>query len=517
VAFPPLAPCASPHAFPPGLLIPGRGALSPGNLLPAQRLEPLVQEEPLAERITAAVDLLQGLPERKRVTVVADADVDGTAAAAVLARALHATNRRFTVTLTRRRDQRLVELIQQRAPSLLITADLGATLIAQLSRLRIPTIVLDHHEPDGDGDGSGFIQVNPHLVGEDGSTTASGAAVAYRFAEAWLKQHKKPAQDLLPLALLGAWGDRYHGADDEAGLHHRLVQQAQASEQIAWHPWVPAAPRASPILDALLKNLDPMVPHFHGEPEKASQTLEALGIPPTARLDEIEETTWSKLCSWLAAGLLEEGADGRLVAKMLSPHPTFPEQSGPLAGLTIPEVAMRIDSGTRQDHAPTALAALLGSQDAWDRLEEGLPGYRSAVTEPVWKAANAAIRLGPGHLVRVEAGWSAGPVADRLMAWTRLGRAPVIVMGAMPRGWKLSLRARNGTPWRLDRVASESARAAGGVGGGHRLAAGALVPQDKEAVMLEKIAAALRQEAQKHGLQAPPDPKDLQGSQEATT
>lgn len=459
-----------------------------------------VQEEPLAERTEAAVDLLEGLPARRRVTVVADADVDGTAAAALLAVALQRRGRRFVVVLTRSRDEGLTHTLEKRAPEFLITADLGASHVPTLQKMRIPSVVLDHHEPAGDGDGAGLVHVNPHLVGEDGSSGASGAAVAFRFAEALLKRHDLPSDDLLPMALLGAWGDRYHGADPRSGLHGRLVAQAlngQDEPPIPWHSWAPDASPGMSLAEALAHNLDPLVPRLKGEAQQAQTLLQGMDIDPKQNVETLSEPDRAHIASWLAAALLEQGASAAILASMLSPRPVFPPHTGPIAGSSVAEVALRVDAATRRGAETTALAALLGHEAAWQQINGQLEEYRHAVFTPVVRTGEGSTRFGPGHLVRVEAGWMAGPVADRLMAWSPLGAQPVVVLGATPGGVKVSLRARPGTPWRLDRVAQQAGRTAGGAGGGHRLAAGALVPREKESALLEKLAELLDQEAVK--------------------
>jgi single-stranded DNA-specific DHH superfamily exonuclease len=119
----------------------------------------------LAERAAAAVRLIAGMPPRRRVLVLADADVDGVAAAAILARTLARLGLRFVVRLSRRRDPAFLDALIAEEPALLITADLGASFVPRLKQAHVPAIVLDHHEPAGDGDGETVVHVNPHLVG----------------------------------------------------------------------------------------------------------------------------------------------------------------------------------------------------------------------------------------------------------------------------------------------------------------------------------------------------------------
>lgn len=278
-----------------------------------------------------------------------------------------------------------------------------------------------------------------------------------------------------------------------------MIGEAREAEGfVAWVSWAPDSPSLG-LARALAGNLDPVLPVLFDREQKAEQVLQNLGVP-AGRHGELDEEERSRLSSWLAAASLEEGADPSLLKQSLAPRPAFTGNGSVLGGWGVDAVALRVDAATRQGKASTALAALLGNPEAWESLQGGLDGFRRGVGGPVVRALEGAVSFSGGHLVRVEEGWMAGPVADRLMAWTRLGRRPVVALGPMDRGLKVSLRARSGTSWRLDRMARSAARSTGGSGGGHRLAAGALVPGDKEAAFLEHLARELKAEGTRMGV-----------------
>lgn len=458
-------------------------------------------EEPLGERAAAAVGLLERLPDNRKVLVLADADVDGVSSATVLARALMRVGRRFRVLLSRRRDDVFFQELFTQPPDFLITADLGASEVRRFLKTRVPTIVLDHHTPGGDGDGSTLVHVNPHLEGEDGSRTASGAAVSFVFAKMLLDSRGVGADDLLPLALVGARGDRYHGGA-RGGLHGRLEAQVHGSQTAEWRDG-PVLPDA-PLGEAFAMSLDPFVGRAAGKPVVATKLLTEAGFDPTVRLRDLGVEARRKLGSWLALELLEQGALPSMVEGALAPTVAF--RTGPLAGMDLDATAAVIDAACRADRAGDALAALLGSSDAYQGILAELEQYRQRVRDPVLAAARGRlVPLGPGHLLRIEHGRYSGCVADRVMAWTRAGANPVIVVGPTGSRIKVSLRARSAaTEWHLDKVAEEAATGLGGVGGGHHLAAGATVAAEKEAQFLEAVATALERVVARHKPAAEP-------------
>lgn len=465
-------------------------------------------DEPLFPRAEQAVALLDALPERARLLVVADADTDGVASAALLTRSLQRIGRRFAVRLTRRRDPVFFERLVEEGHDLVITADFGAGDIERFEKARLPTIVLDHHRPAKDGTGATLVHVNPHLVGEDGSRTASGAAVSLVFAQALLAAHGRSSGGLLGYALLGAHGDRYHGGSQHEGLHGRLHRQAEAEAARTDGP-PPSLTRQpgptlaeGPLMDTLTGSLDPFVLRAHTDPDGVRAALEALGAPADSPLGSLDEDARRRFASWLSLELLDQGAEPGMVRQLLGPRFIVPG----LGGLDLGTVATLVDTACRQGEPQRALVGLLGTDVDRRPLHEGVARYE----ETIRVVLEGAVRrrrlppLGPAGLVRIEAGMYAGPITDRIMAWLPHGQRPVVALGPMESDTtkgpavKVSLRARpvaDGPRWRLDEAARLAAGSAGGVGGGHALAAGAIVPAAQEARFLERIKAILEDQA----------------------
>lgn len=471
--------------------------------------------DPLDERAAAAVELLRSLPERSRVSVLADADIDGIASATILTKALLRTRTRFHVRLTRRRDPSLFDQIFDEEPDLVIVADFGSGFIDRFLEARVPTIVCDHHAASKDGHGTTLAHLNPHLVGEDGSRTASGAAVSWVFARAWLADHGRSADDLLPYALLGAHGDRHHGAGEAGGLHGRIRAATKGphpagegldhiepitgiERHVTWQKG-PALARG-PLSEALALALDPYIATFQGDPEKAAEALKRIGLDPEKPLSACNADQHRTFSSWLTLLALEQGADPDSVTRLFEPVPSFPRYDG----LDVATLADLVDAACREDVATEGLIGLLGS----DRDREPLAARVAEYTGKIRSALESAFlndeprTFGPATFFQVDEGAYAGPVADRLMSWTRHGNTPLIIGGPLDgRGFKVSMRARPPAKrddgkqvtirWRLDEAAAKAGRATQGNGGGHALAAGAIVALDDGEALLGRIGKAL--------------------------
>ncbi|MBW3583389.1 MAG: DHH family phosphoesterase [Euryarchaeota archaeon] len=452
-------------------------------------------QEPLQPRAEAAADLLERLPPTSRVVVLADADTDGIAGASVIARALHRTGRRFTVRLSRRRDAAFFDELFARPPALLITCDLGAAEIERFQSARVPTIVLDHHEPQKDGTGTSLVHINPHLEGEDGSKGASGAAVAWVFARTWLERHGLPADDLVPAALVGAEGDRYHGGGEERGLHTRLKHHAGAERDdgpVGWQE--PPILREGPLAEALAMGIDPYLVRFSGDPGAVRAALEEQGVPHDRPVAALSHPERRRLGTFLTFELLSQGADPSHIPRLLTPAPVLPD------GTPVGRLAETVDAACRQGHATEALSALLGGPPEMERIHLYLGRYEEAIRAGLAGAPelSALPTTGPALVLRLDEGPYSGPVADRVNAWLDVGPRPVVCHGPTGARTKVSLRARttpDGPHWRLDIAADGAARAVGGIGGGHKLAAGANVPSDQTEAFLERLGKALTEQA----------------------
>jgi single-stranded-DNA-specific exonuclease len=199
-----------------------RGIADSGQLkLTLERLLPVGT----LENVEAAAALLLAHRER-RIVVVGDFDADGATSTALLLRALRSwgfaevdflvpDRFRFGYGLT----PEIVDLAQQRAPSLIVTVDNGISSVAGVARARelgIAVLVTDHHLPGAQLPAADVI-VNPNLPGSTfGSRALAGVGVAFYVmaalrramqAQALLPASALPVAELLDLVALGTVAD----------------------------------------------------------------------------------------------------------------------------------------------------------------------------------------------------------------------------------------------------------------------------------------------------------------------
>ncbi len=182
--------------------------------------------------MAAAVDrILAAIQNRERVVIYGDYDVDGVTSSALLQLVLRAAGATVTNFLPHRMDEGygltndgIGRCLKEHEPQLLLAVDCGtssASEVADLKKLKVDTIVLDHHEPGGKLPQCVAL-VNPKAAGRVRSRgAASGDAdysylasvgVSFKLAHALLKRDRQLSEridlrDHLDLVAVGTVAD----------------------------------------------------------------------------------------------------------------------------------------------------------------------------------------------------------------------------------------------------------------------------------------------------------------------
>ena len=158
-----------------------------------------------AKDASGAADLiLDHITKDSMIHVSSHVDADGISAAGIIGKALLRAGGHFRLRLERWMDEKVANRIAKENAALTIFTDMGSGYLDLLGeRLgNRDVIILDHHQPVADIP-SGFIQVNPHTHGIDGTRDISGSGVTYFTAKAIDAKNV----DLACLAVVGSLGD----------------------------------------------------------------------------------------------------------------------------------------------------------------------------------------------------------------------------------------------------------------------------------------------------------------------
>jgi RecJ-like exonuclease len=439
----------------------------------AKRLEDLAPPG-LLERAHRATNLLESV---SRVRLLCHYDPDGTASAAILARALMRRGKRIHATMAHALDRETADRVRNEPNELLIVSDMGSGQLDLLEVMPFPVIVLDHHKPPRDTDR--IMHVNPHLFGIDGAREMCGATTSWLFTLLFDEAN----WDLAGLAAAGAIGDK----QDVGGFTG--PNAAMFSEAVDRHVLVPErrlALRGRPVGQALSLSISPYFKGLGGRPEAAEGFLRSVGVDPQTTTREMDPAQRRRLASVLATRLVEQGAAPEaLDALVEDAYWIEPE------GMYAQELEAYMNSCDRLEQMGLGMAVGLGDREALqkaevllDRYTEHVLGYLQALeTDGLFAKKNV-------QFFYCEEPSLAGSVAGAGIQFYFDQARPVLGLSVMDGQTKVSARGTRAQMARgidLAVALREAADVLEGSGGGHNIASGATIPKGKEEKFLTLV------------------------------
>ncbi len=424
-------------------------------------------ESPLAADAAKAADALT----RGRWFISTDTDADGLAAAAVISTALARAGTPHTVRASRDKTLDGLRGVLDADADGYVFLDKGTFHAKDLAaRCDGPVVVIDHHNlhPDGPGDA---IMVNPRAVGMDGGKDACAATTAVAVA---LAMHPGNL-DLAPIGLVGAIGDWQHVGGWQ-GWNKELLASSRAAKYLDERPGLslPGGPLAG-ALARLKIGLDT---------KHAATFLSNLDIK-AATADDLDDEAATRLASALVALCIEQGQDPARLAGNNLIHPR--------TGGTLRHAFSVADACGRLGDPGLGIAFLMGDPasrtPALARQEE----YRTIIHDGLVALHDAPPnRLEHVQWARTRRAAFTGMIAGLAMEHSLPTNDLPLVMVADREDGHLQVSTRGLAPMLdagldLGAAVAIAAKVAGGEGGGHPIAAGAVIPADRLETFLQRL------------------------------
>ena len=439
-------------------------AIRLGDLVPNELLARLRRGASLVDRVN-------------RVRIIGHYDPDGTASAALLARAMLRQAKSFHASTSTVVDEDVVKRINEEANELVIMSDMGSGQLDVVEKIGCPSIVLDHHAPLRDS--TTVVHVNPSMFGVDGTRQVSGSTTTWLFALALDERN----WDLAGVAMAGAIGDMQH-LGGFTGLNAALLEEAVARNVLSRERGL-ALP-AAPIVDALARSTVPYFAGVSGRVDAARNLLKELDIVPDTPVKDLTPDERRRLTSSLATHLLKQRADPDAVEALVRE-----KLWSPTDGVYADELSAYVDGCARLGHEGLGLALCLGDKEAFARAEDIRRQFDDVLLRYLLKLETE----GPFTKKHIQFFYTdeattAGSVAGIAMNHFLDPMKPTLGLSVMNRSTKVSARATKGLVSKgLDLAFALRVAAAevGGNGGGHNIASGATIPRTKEEAFLTKV------------------------------
>ncbi len=456
------------------------------------------QLEHFFESIHEAASLIKAFVGKNSfIRVFCHHDADGISSGAIVGRCLNRLGANFRIRVVRQISAPLIEEIASDTPSPCIFTDLGGGYLDLLGEYlgKVELVVLDHHEPSGDPF-PGLVHANPHSAGFDGAREVSGSGVAY-----FVAKNLDPRNiDLSPIAVVGALGD-FQDKNEEhrlGGLNASIVEDGVNAGVLNIEKDLLLFGRETrPIHKALSLTTNPFIPGLSGHEDKCLGFLVNLGFQLKdgdrwRTLAEFSKDEKQLLFSKLVEYMLDVGSSSSSALKLVGQVYTLLQEEESTSLRDGREFSSLLNACARTKKTGLALAICMGDRGSTlSEAESALSEYRKKLAEYLEWATSRQGNIEETESCYILRGKDVidermiGSVSSILVTSGILDPSkPLISLALTDEGTvKVSARASNSLlkkDLNLGTIMQKAAESAKGRGGGHDVAAGALLPKGHE-------------------------------------
>lgn len=232
------------------------------------------KQHSLLNRANEACDILKDHVESgNTVRIISHNDADGISAAGIIAKAVQEEEGEFHTTIYSRLRDHHVGKLKNEKYKLFVFTDMGSGNLKAINNLEADVIIADHHQIVDEVElNDNVYHVNPHLYGVDGSTEISGSGTAYLTVRGMKKKH------LASLALAGAFGDMQYN-DGFTSFNKMILNDGLSDKSIEVHQDLKIVSKAQePLYKSIAYTFQPPLQGLSGDLENTMALLEEMGV-----------------------------------------------------------------------------------------------------------------------------------------------------------------------------------------------------------------------------------------------
>jgi single-stranded-DNA-specific exonuclease len=403
-----------------------------------------------------------------------------------------------------------VKAIAEELPPLVIFSDMGGAYLDMFEEhlSESDVIVLDHHLPV-ESENPRLIHVNPLLHDLDGARGVSGAGVAYFFAKAVDERNI----DLSPLGVVGALADQQDKGEKKSMVGLNQIIEADAKEQGLLETHVDLifyGYETRPIARACAYTTVPFIPGLSGREDRCLAFLKEAGIELKnderwRALRDLTEEEKRTLFSALSNHMIYEGCEPEAVHDLVGTIYTLKTEEAWTPLRDGREFASLLNACARMGRPSLGLGICMGDRnEAMKEAAGTLDDYRRKIGEYLdW--VREGDRIQEMESIYTLVAFSdideriIGVVASILLSTGILkSHKPIVATARADEGLiKISARATEAMAkggLDLGDVMMRAAEPFEGRGGGHDIAAGAFLPEEKREEFLVMVDGLVREQ-----------------------
>ena len=441
-----------------------------------------------------AEELAEIIRHSDEIHIVTHIDADGITAGAIAIATLQRLGKEYSIECVKQLDGNVFNRIKDENHELVWFTDLGSNISTE--HHEIPKVISDHHSCPENSDLP--FHLNPHLFGYDGTYDISGAGVTYLVS----KQLNSKNIDLSSLAVVGACGDlQDRKLCRLSGLNTHIVEDGKKAGVVEKRMDIRYFGRETRPLHKLLQySNDPFIPGLSGREDACISFLQELGIrlkdgDHWRRWIDLTRDEQRKILSEIAWMLFDHGFSHQTVRRIIGEVYVLTNEMEGTELHDAKEFATLLNSTARYGKHEVGLSICLGDRSEYlKKARSLLQGHRHNLVEGLQIAREEKIER-RNFLQFFHAGEGirdtiVGIVTNMMLNSEDVDSSlPLIGFANTDNGdVKVSARTTQDLVDKgvdLSSALRKAAQAFNGVGGGHKIAAGATIPRGKEEDFLE--------------------------------
>ena len=394
------------------------------------------------------------------VRVVSHHDADGITACGVICHMLQRIRIPFQATIVSNLDSSIENVIGP--GQFVVFCDMGSGQPDIVNKF--DAVILDHHMLQ---EGHKQIHVNPHMIGIDGGSEVSGSGVAYSLARLMGKN-----ADLAGIAVAGAIGDK----QKMVSVNKDILDEGVNTGAITVKKGLKLG--QGPLDKVLSHSTDPYF-DFSGSLEEAKKFLDEVGLH--GNIESLSPEELKKLSSALTLKLLKK-----------SPPDTIDSLLGDAYLLNyelikdVYDFSNTVNSCGKMGFPGLGLSVCLRYRPSVEEAEARRFEYADQILKALRQAISGIHECGSLRYLDICCSDVTGAIASTIIRYVMPDK-PIIVLNTEDGNIKISARGTADLISKgldLSMAIRESAKQAGGNGGGHKIASGGMIPRGSEKAFL---------------------------------
>ena len=441
------------------------------------------------------------------IKLISHLDADGISSASVMINLFTSMNINYSLSIVPELNPEILKGFVTDLFDVYVFTDLGSGYISDIFEHLVlndkKVVILDHHEISEKNReiqknyNDSVIEVNPHMFDIDGSSEISGSGVSYLFS----KEIDGSSKEIAHIAIVGAIGD-YQINDSFSTLNRIIINDAIASKKLKIIKGLKLfGAQTKPLYKVLSNCTDPFLPGVTGSDNGAIQFMMNYGISPKIG------NVWKKLVN-LTKKELEKLVEEIVMMRIANGHSNpediignvyiLPneEKESPLRDAR--EFATLLNACGRLNKASYGIGACLNEKTLKVRAINTMNDYKREIMKSLrWFEQN---KKDPKYVIAND-NYTIINAKDNIY-YTMIGTIASILSHSldMPQdhiivalaqqydsNTKVSVRITNrkNNSLNLKEFVDTIVKSVGGEAGGHKDAAGAIIPVEKEYNFIE--------------------------------